>query len=377
MQNGLARTFELAMYFFRNSTFRNRTFSVASLFLVMLALPAVAQSTHQKYLEYLNSAERAEATHQYPAAEEDFALAVKESDNPGFTLMEQLESNAKLAKIYVIQGKLQLAEPAYQRAKSVALDLVKKGRGDEATLVWIEDLADAYQGLRSIDSMQKCLEIHRTFSPDHRSVPNVEEQLAAYYFHLRKYKEAEPLADDAVRRFALSKGRGSLTAPKAKIEDAEIKMQLRKYGEAEEQCKQAIILLQDPLSKSPDLLSKADLILGTICAQQKKYGKAEESLTQSLKLRQTAKSEDSVADICVQLCRVYLAQNKAAKAEEFGRKALTMRTARLGFETVADIDLMKDLAAACKRNGHASQAAELEARIKALQEKAHKHGTNK
>jgi len=352
------------MYFLRKYPF-----SILLLLFFMLALPAVAQFSHEKYVGYLTAGEQAWAAHQYPAAEEDIALAASEAGKPGSTLMEQLESNAKLSRVYVLMGRLAQAEPSYQKAKAAALEVIKR-KGSDDRIVWIEDLALAYQRLGSIESLQKCLEIHHTFSPEHRSVAIAELELATYLLHSRKYKEAEPLADDASKRFDQSKGPGSRTPIDAHITVAQIKMQLHKNDEAEQNCKVAIILLQDPLTIFPNKLAKVSLLLGTIYLGEKKYDKAEESLTQSLKIQE--KLAGSLTDVSEQLCLLYLAKNNAAKAEQFGKKALSLRTARLGFETIADIDLMKNVAMACKRNAHASEAAQINARIKVLQAKSEK-----
>jgi hypothetical protein len=102
----------------------------------------------------------------------------------------------------------------------------------------------------------------------------------------------------------------------------------------------------------------------------KKFDQAEPELTVAQQyLLDQKRNGPGLANVDEQLCKVYLAKNRNALAEILGRQALQIRMRRFGFETVQDLDLMKDLAVAMAKNGHKAEAEKMQQKISLLEKR--------
>lgn len=351
-------------------TYRLKPLAAFVLVAMVGAVPALAEYDHGKYLKFIQSGVAATEAREYSAAENNFESAVAEVDKGGATSLERLEAFAQLAQIYATQGKLQKADPSFKRALALAQQIVSEGKNEESSMVFMRDLSGVYYHLHTMSGLRNALELQTKLPLDPRVTPMVQQDLALNLMAMHKYKEAEPLAEAAAKAFDMRKGRGSGATIRAHLIVVEIEIALEKYDQALKQCDIAQKLAQDPRFPFPDYLEQARVFRGTILVHMKKFDQAEPELTVAQKyLIDQKRNGPGLASVDEQLCKVYLAKNRNALAEILGREALQIRMRRFGFETVQDLDLMKDLSIAMAKNGHKAEAEKMQQKISRLEKR--------
>src|ERR1700733_1291964 len=147
----------------------------------------------------IDSGESNEMNHQWIVAELSYKNALTAAEKFGPQSQEVQASLPRLAVCLVVQNKLESAEPLYKRAVEIVYRLRSESppaHPDPDSLVWLDDLADAYENKAKDYKPEFCLDhcaaIRRAIAPgQHGKLAVVLHQLGAVYMHNQDWQHAE------------------------------------------------------------------------------------------------------------------------------------------------------------------------------------------
>lgn len=121
------------------------TLSLAVLLAGILTFPEPTfADTHSDWLEWKEKGRREQASMSYAKAEEYYLRSITEAAKIGPDSIELIESKERLAACLVCQEKFSEAEPYYLELRASIERLRQRKALDAETLVWLEELAEAY-----------------------------------------------------------------------------------------------------------------------------------------------------------------------------------------------------------------------------------------
>jgi tetratricopeptide (TPR) repeat protein len=142
--------------------------------------------------------DQAEIERNYPRSEFWFRQALKIAEQFGDTSKEMQTSIARLATILVLRGEFEAAEKYYQRLFVLIDSIRKHGEPDPDSLVWMDDLRDAYQQMskrmpeKAIFCLEHCVAIRNKIAPGcHPKEAATCSELSSIYMRIGRYAEAE------------------------------------------------------------------------------------------------------------------------------------------------------------------------------------------
>jgi tetratricopeptide (TPR) repeat protein len=145
--------------------------------------------------------DEAQIVRNYPLAEKFFQESLATVKPFGQQSIELATSTAKVGAIKLLQGHLEEAEPYYLQALKMVADMRKHGIVDSPdSLVWLDDLGDAYEVMyrkhpeKEQICFEHCIEIRNTIAPAHHAkLATACGNLAAIYMRTGKYADAEKM----------------------------------------------------------------------------------------------------------------------------------------------------------------------------------------
>jgi len=215
--------------------------SLSLLILFSVSQPAIAApSSKEQLAEMLNLAEQAQLSHDMRLAESDYLKAIIVASKFGANSPEVQECEARLASVYVLQGKLDLAEPHYLKAKDIAVIMMKDGKGDPESFVWLDDLSDAYQLLGSSQQTERCylhcLTLRQTISSKHKLLPTIEVLYGAELVARGKVAEGDRYMKQGYARSVSLAGAKSGVTGQLALNMANVYNNLGRLQDAEKYC---------------------------------------------------------------------------------------------------------------------------------------------
>jgi tetratricopeptide (TPR) repeat protein len=353
-----------------------RDFLLLLLFLRLVILPAFAAApSNQKLQEFLNLGEQSQLSHDMRRAEMDYLKAIEEAAKFGPKSPETQESEARLAAVYVLQGKLEAAAPHYQKAKDIALALKKEGHEAPESFVWLDDLSDAYQ-LQAATTQPEycylhCIELRKAISPRHKNLASVETQFGSLLLMNGKVAEGDKYLKEGYALSATLDGAESHNTGKLCLILANAYNIAGKLTDAEKFCKEAIAIT---LKRSGNLntvlanLRRMDAVILT------KMGKTKEALSEvktAMELHKRldgVKSAEYAYDLSC-LATIYMDSHRLNEAEATVTESLAI------FQTQPHV--IKELRTTtlalavkiARLQHHNSQAAKWEAELKTWEAK--------
>lgn len=253
-----------------------------------------------------------------------------------------------LARFYEGQGLYPLAEPWHQKCLSEV-----QGRfGTEHTAVAdsLNNLALLYleQGRykQAEPLFQQALELRQRFIKDHPSVADSLTNLGDLYYSLGEYKRAESLFQQALEM------RKRLLGDHPAIADslnnlAALYYSQGRYREAQPLYKQALEISQRLLGKDHPDVATSQSNLATLYKRLQRYSEAESLYRQALDIRRCwfGNKHLAVAESKQNLASLYYTQGIYSEAESLFLEALEMRHNLLGNEHPTIAQSLNDLAA--------------------------------
>jgi tetratricopeptide (TPR) repeat protein len=190
--------------------------------------------------------DEAQIVRNYPLAEKFFQESLVTAKPFGQQSIELQTSTAKVGAIKLLQGHLEEAEPYYLQALKMVTDMRKHGIAEPPdSLVWLDDLGDAYEAMYRKHPDQEqicfehCIEIRNTIAPAHHpKLASMCGSLAALYMRTGKYSDAEKMLNLQIACINNQYGNKAIYLPLAFLALAQEKQ--KKYVEAEKNMTDAI-----------------------------------------------------------------------------------------------------------------------------------------
>lgn len=162
--------------------------------------------TRSDWLEWKEKGRREQAALSYHMAEDYYLRSILEASKIGPNSIELLESKERLAACLVSQKKFYEAEPYYRDLCASIEQLQKKKAIDAESLVWLEELAEAYAAVgmetpgRKRYGLEHALVLRDLISGDeHPEISFTLKALGKLYVEQGNNKEAEKLITRLVR----------------------------------------------------------------------------------------------------------------------------------------------------------------------------------
>jgi hypothetical protein len=278
---------------------------------------ALIYRTHGKYIE-------AEPLYKRSLAIREKALG---SDHP-----DVAQSLNNLAALYYVQGKYTETEPLYKRSLAIREKALGSDHPDVSTS--LNNLAELYRAQGKYNEAEllhkRSLAIReKALGSDHPDVAQSLNNLAALYHAQGKYTEAEPL------------------------------------------CRRSLVIKEKALgSDHPDVSTSLNN-LAALYSAQGKYTEAEPLYKRSLAIREKALGSDhpDVAQSLNNLAALYHAQGKYTETEPLYKRSLTLYEKALGPDHLDVAVILGNYAALLRATNREVEAANMEARAKAIQAK--------
>jgi len=152
---------------------------------------ATASGNHEADI-MLKKAFSAEVSQDYPGAEKEYIAVIGDLQRkkPGGVTI--LRAQARLARVYILQGKFDNAEGIFKSLISAPSSIVKD---DPELMVDLDDLSDAYLKLQNnnhygYESLKRSLVLRRYINPNHPHICESYRQLSQFCMRCSNYKDA-------------------------------------------------------------------------------------------------------------------------------------------------------------------------------------------
>lgn len=331
-----------------------------------------APSPKEKLRALLNVAEQAQIAHDLRLAETDYLKAIEEASKFGSNSAEMQECEAKLAAVYVLQGKLDLAEPHYLKAKSITMLLMKDGKGDPETFVWLDDLSDAYQLQGASQQTEKCyehcLDLRRTISTKHKLLPTIEVLYGAQLVARGKVAEGEKyLKQGYARSISLTGAMSGITGQLA-LQLANVYNTLGRLPDAEKYCAQAEYIVRSGAASNVEVVANVARLHAIILTKLGRFKEAELE-TKSAQIIHKERHGTNYFEYgydLVCMARIYTESHRLNDAEKAITQALSIMAKdpkSLKQVRVQGLELAIKIA---RLQHHSADATKLEAQLKDL-----------
>jgi tetratricopeptide (TPR) repeat protein len=327
--------------------------------------PDVAQSLNNLAALYDDQGKYAEAEPLYQRA-----LGIREKAL-GPEHRDVARSLNNLANLYYAQGKYAEAEPLYQRALRIWEKALGPEHPDVATC--LNNLAELYRAqgkdAEAEPLCQRALGIReKALGPEHPNVATSLNNLAALYRAQGKDAEAEPLYQRAQRIWEKALGPEHPLVATSLDNLANLYRAQGKYAEAEPLYQRALGIREKALGpEHPDVARSLNNLAG-LYYDQGKYAEAEPLYQRALRIwgKALGPQHPDVATSLNNLANLYYAQEKYAEAEPLYQRTLGILEKALGPEHPNVAQALENYAFLLRQIGRESEAAEMEARAKAI-----------
>jgi tetratricopeptide (TPR) repeat protein len=302
-----------------------------TLFALTFCLPVFADApSRQKLQDLLSLGEQSQISKDMRRAELDYLAATAEAAKFGSKSPELQESEARLASIYVLQGKLLLAEPHYLKTREIALELKKSNKENPEGLVLLDDLSDAYQLQGSTKQSEFCylhtMNLRQAISPKHKNLPNAQVMYGAQLIAHGKLAEGEKYFRDG---HALSNsifGAESPNTGKLDLTIANMYNSVDKLQEAEKYSGECESIFKKCLSPPNEMVANVTRLHALTLSKLGRLKEAEKEGKAALEIHTKIDGVESIEyayDLSC-LARIYLDSRRLTDAETAVSKSLAI-----------------------------------------------------
>lgn len=302
-----------------------------SLSAIASSLPAqAAPSAKEKLQAMLSVAEQAQISHDMRLAELDYLKAVAEASKFGANSPELQQCEARLASVYVLQGKLDEAEPHYLKAKDIAVTMMKDGKGDPESFVWLDDLSDAYQMIGASKQTERCylhcLTLRRTISSDHRQLPTIEVLYGAELVARGKVAEGDKyMKQGYAHSVSLAGAKSGITGQLA-LTLATVYKKLGRVQDAEKYCADSEAVARTGAAGKVEVVANIARLHGILLTKLGRYKEAELEIKSAeiIHKEKFGVEHFEYAYDLVSMARVYLESHRLNEADKTITQALAI-----------------------------------------------------
>ncbi|MBS1953912.1 MAG: tetratricopeptide repeat protein [Cyanobacteria bacterium SZAS-4] len=351
-------------------------FTLSLLMLCSIGLPTfAAPPSREKLRTLLNVAQQAQISHDMRLSETDYLKAIEEAQKFGANSAEVQECEARLAAVYVLQGKLDLAEPHYVKAKEIASFLMKDGKGDPEAFVWLDDLSDAYQLMGASQQTERCylhcLTLRKTINARHKLLPTIEVLYGAELVARGKVAEGDKYLKQGYERSVSLTGKMSGVTGQLALQLANVYNNIGRVQDAEKYCAQAELIARSGAAGSVEVVANVARLRAIILTKMGRFKEAE----LEAKSAQIIHKEQHGVDYfeygydLVCMARIYLESHRLNDAEKAINQALSIMQKdpkSLKMVRVQGLELAIKIA---RLQHHSADATKLEAQLKELNSK--------
>lgn len=344
--------------------------------LCSIGLPSfAAPSPKEKLRVLLNLAEQAQLGHDMRLAETDYLKAIAEAQSFGAKSAEVQECEARLAAVYVLQGKLDLAEPHYLKAKDIAALLMKDGKGDPETFVWLDDLSDSYQLIGATQQTEKCylhcLILRKTISLRHKLLPTIEVLYGAELASHGKVAEGEKYLKEGYDRSVKLAGAMSGTTGQLALLIANAYNNLGRVPEAEKYCALAELVARTGAAGKLEVVANIARLHAILLTKMGRLKEAELEAKSAQIIHKDLHGIDHFEYGYDLICtaRIYMESHRLNDAEKTITQALSIMqkdSKSLKYVQVQALELAIKIA---RLQHHSANATKLEAQLKDMNAK--------
>ncbi len=351
-------------------------FSLSLFMLCCIGFPSnAATPSKEKLRVLLNVAQQAQLGHDMRLSETDYLKAIEEAQKFGGNSAEVQECEARLAAVYVLQGKLDLAEPHYLKAKDITILVMKDGKGDPETFVWLDDLSDSYQLVGATQQTEKCylhcLTLRKTISPRHKLLPQIEVLYGAELATHGKVAEGDKYLKQGYTRSISLTGAMSGATGQLALQLANVYNMLGRLPEAEKYCAQSETIARSGAAGNVEVVANVARLHAIILTKMGRLKEAELETKSAQIIHKERHGEAYFEYAYDQVCmaRIYMESHRLSDAEKTITQALS--TMQKDPKTLKQIQVQAlELAIKIARlQHHSANATKLEAQLKDLNAK--------
>jgi len=140
----------------------------------------------------LKNAFSAEISQDYESAEKEYIAVIRDLQKRKPGGVTALRAQARLARVYILQGKFDKAEVYFKSLISAPPNIVKE---DPELMVDLDDLSDAYLKLQNnnhygYESLKRSLVLRRSINHNHPHLCESYRQLSQFCMRCSNYKES-------------------------------------------------------------------------------------------------------------------------------------------------------------------------------------------
>jgi tetratricopeptide (TPR) repeat protein len=362
---------------FRRDDFKIVCFKVGVTLLALSScLPVFADApSRQKLQDLLSLGEQSQISKDMHRAEIEYLAATSEAAKFGSKSPELQESEARLASIYVLQGKLALAEPHYLKTREIALELRRSNKENPEGLVLLDDLSDAYELQGSTKEAEfcylHCLNLRQAISPKHKNLPNAQVLYGAHLIAHGKLVEGEEYFRDGHALSASIFGAESPNTAKLDLTIANMYNSVDKIQEAEKYCGECESIFKKCLSPPNEMVANVTRLHAVILSKMGRLKEAEKEVKAALEIHTKIDGVESVEyayDLSC-LARIYMDSRRLADAETAVSKSLAIMKKHSETLTRIRKTTLELGVKIAHLQHHDAQAAKLESELKTIEGK--------
>jgi tetratricopeptide (TPR) repeat protein len=347
--------------------------ALASSYVSCIAVTAEPGASPAKtWLEYKTAGEQAEIDHDYARAQLWYSRALPEAEKCGPHSDQLEETVSRLATSYVMQNKFDAAEPLFKRALDIVLG-DKPAAANPDQLVWLDDLADAYEA-RAMKStrtgvcFEHAIEIRGKISGgQHSKLGPTLFKLCEYRFGCGHYKDALQVGERALSAFELhEKETSNVMQTLIFIGASQVKLGQIDQGE---RTLQHAMRLAKKIAPCSQYEAVATEYQAEILGERKKVKEGEALYLQAIKIEQAndrGKGYSQWSGL-EHLGEYYEKHGNYPKAAEYFRKEIGLYENRFGNNSNSVATPCLKLAAVLRKMHRESEADKLEARARQVQ----------
>lgn len=327
-----------------------------------------------KMRELLNLGEQAQLGRDWRRAESAYSSALGEAqkfDSKSAQIQVQ-ECEARLATVYVLQGKLELAEPHYLKAKDIAVSIMKSQNGDPECFVLLDDLSDAYQLQAHTKSkafcFQHCLTLRRAISPRHKLLPQIEVLFGCELIEHGKVAEGESYVREGYARSVKLAGEKSGMTGQLCLHIANVYYNVGNYKEAEKYCRFSEEIASTGAGGGYEVVANVTRLHATILAKLNRLEEAEHEAKIAQKIHKNLNRTSSVeyAYDLATLAAIYLQQKRYSDAESHITQALNLMRSAPNAVDALKASALETAIAVARAQKRPTMVARLQAELKPL-----------
>lgn len=348
------------------------------LLLCCLVFPAPAVADPQSdWLGWKEKGLQEQASESYRNAVKYYDRSVSEAEKIGPHSIQCIESKARLATCLVYLHEFTLAEPYFNYLMREIEQHRKDKSLDGEMLVWLEDVAEAYEraGLKTNTKkrfgLEHALALRDLISGDENpEMAWTLKEMAKLYMQAGQMRKALPLGARLVAIHQKYQGHQSLALADDFVGMAMLESELGKQDDAESYIRQALVIFVRDYPKHGTLqLYNARLALGRILIRKKEYDLGEKEAREALAEWEKVEGKDSQMTV---LGRQVIASAKMrtehfAEAAQLYRQNVTVLEKALGPNHQRLIGQYQRLQNAYKGMKSTAGVKETEAKIKAIE----------